>query len=162
MQQVSVKADVVDRVQGVLWGPQPGPQTLFLSCRYKEVLFGGQAGGGKSDALIGDCLHGVFQYGSAWRAILFRNEYPNIEELEGRCLELFTPIWGDGCYKVGRKRFELDTEKGTAILSLRAMDERKAVYKYQGHQFSWIGFDELTQWPSDWWYEYLLSRLRSP
>lgn len=30
-----------------LWAPNPGPQTYFLQCTAKELLFGGSAGGGK-------------------------------------------------------------------------------------------------------------------
>lgn len=34
-------------------------------------------------------------------------------------------------------------------------------FKYRGRQFQYIGWDELTLWPSDTCYVYLLSRLRS-
>lgn len=169
---VQVKLDVVDRAlaelegpaanQRVIWQPQDGPQSLFLLCDFREIFFGGAAGGGKSDALIGRILQHANEYGSACRAILIRQSYPTLEELEARCLELFTPIWGDKCYKAGTKRFELETANGTAMVRLRAMAEKKDVYKHHGHQFSLICWDELTMWESDWWYEYLLTRLRSP
>ena len=35
-----------------LWRPHPGPQTVFLAAGEFEALYGGAAGGGKSDALL--------------------------------------------------------------------------------------------------------------
>ena len=33
--------------------------------------------------------------------------------------------------------------------------------RYQGQAFNWIGFDELTQWPTDYAWNYMRSRLRT-
>jgi hypothetical protein len=35
-----------------LWEPHPGPQTEFLQSDAYEVLYGGAAGGGKTDCLM--------------------------------------------------------------------------------------------------------------
>jgi len=149
--------------QRVIWTPQPGPQELFLKCRFEDVLYGGAAGGGKSDGLLGDYCSGIELYGSAWRGILFRKTYKNLEELERRSIEILSPVYGIDCYKRGRTTWEIPSfsGKGTATLQLRALEAEIDVYKYQGHQFSWIGFDELTHWGSDWYIEYLFTRLRS-
>ena len=57
----------------VVWTPQPGSQTLFLSCPIFEALYHGTRGPGKTDALIMDFAQHVGQgLGSAWRGILFR------------------------------------------------------------------------------------------
>lgn len=39
-----------------LWVPNPGPQTEAYFCEADELLFGGEAGGGKSDLIIGLAL----------------------------------------------------------------------------------------------------------
>ena len=39
------------------WMPNPGPQTKAYYCEADELLFGGEAGGGKSDLLIGLALN---------------------------------------------------------------------------------------------------------
>jgi hypothetical protein len=36
----------------ILWEPNAGPQTAFLMSEAREVLYGGAAGGGKTDALM--------------------------------------------------------------------------------------------------------------
>lgn len=38
---------------GMRWVPNPGPQTEAYFCQADELLYGGEAGGGKSDLLIG-------------------------------------------------------------------------------------------------------------
>ena len=41
----------VDEAQEVVFKPNEGPQTSFLSSSEREVLYGGAAGGGKSYAM---------------------------------------------------------------------------------------------------------------
>jgi len=41
------------------------------------------------------------------------------------------------------------------------LDKDMDVTRYQGQAFNWIGFDELTQWPSPFAWDYMRSRLRS-
>ena len=39
--------------QHMLWIPNPGPQTDAYFCEADELLYGGEAGGGKTDLLVG-------------------------------------------------------------------------------------------------------------
>ena len=41
------------------------------------------------------------------------------------------------------------------------LDKDDDVSRYQGLSFSWVGFDELTQWSTSYAWDYLRSRLRS-
>ena len=41
------------------------------------------------------------------------------------------------------------------------LDKDTDVTRYQGQAFNWIGFDELTQWPTPYAWDYMRSRLRS-
>ncbi len=47
------------------------------------------------------------------------------------------------------------------IFTIPFLDKRKDVYQYQGHAYTYVGWDELTQWPDDFAYNYLFSRVRS-
>ena len=64
----------------ILWEPQP-KQQLALSCPAFELFYGGAAGGGKSDFLLADFLAGCNEGRGAWRGILFRRTYKELEEL---------------------------------------------------------------------------------
>ena len=146
-------------VENVAWKPQEGPQSLACALDYDELFYGGAAGGGKSDVILGKPARGIQQYGRAWRGVVFRRSYKQLEELERRAIEIYAPIYGIESFKRGNDEWIFPNG---ASLKFRAMVERDDVYKYQGHQYNYIAFDELTQWPDDWWYEYLSSRLRSP
>ncbi|MBW2690731.1 MAG: terminase family protein, partial [Deltaproteobacteria bacterium] len=146
----------------VVWTPQPGPQTAFVICPYEEVLYGGSAGGGKSDALIGDFASGIEQYGGSWHGVLCRRSFPQLAEIEKRCLEIFSPHYGQSSYKRSVRTWNFDTDRGLSTLKLASIDDEIKVIDHQGHQYSWIGMDEATQWPSDAVIEYLITRLRSP
>ena len=148
--------------QKVIWTPQPGPQTAFIQCPYREVLYGGAAGGGKSDALIGDFASGIEQYGNSWHGVLCRRSFPQLAEIEKRCLEIFSPNYGQSSYKRSIKTWNFDTERGLSTLKLASIDDEIKVIDHQGQQYSWICMDEATQWPSDAVIEYLINRLRSP
>ena len=58
------------------WRPN-ARQREALACGAYELLYGGQAGGGKSDYLLVAPLRWVHVPGS--RAILFRRSYPELE-----------------------------------------------------------------------------------
>ncbi len=81
----------------------------MLSCPFFEVLYGGAAGGGKTDALLGDFATGIEQYGESWRGVIFRRTYPMLDEIERRSLEIFGPIYGEKCYSVGNKEWNFPT-----------------------------------------------------
>jgi hypothetical protein len=53
------------------------------------------------------------------------------------------------------------TFPGGSALKLRFLEQDRDVEKYQGHAYTWIGFDELTNWASDYCYMYMHSCARS-
>jgi hypothetical protein len=140
-----------------LWAPQPGPQTDAITANWcPELFYGGAAGGGKSDFLLGDYLQDVPTYGQAWRGVLFRRTYPELEELIARSKEMYPQtggIWNDQ-----NKTWRWPNG---ATLKVRYAERNDDVLRYQGHQYTWIGWDELTQWHTLYCYKYMKSRLRS-
>ena len=142
---------------GPAWTPQPGPQANAIAAdAVGELFYGGAAGGGKSDFLLGDFLQDVETYGKHWRGILFRRTYAELEELLARSREIY-PQTGAKWNEVRRTW----TWPNGANLKLRYLERDADALRYQGHQYTWIGWDELTQWPTLYAYRYLRGRLRS-
>lgn len=145
------------------WDPQPGPQTSALMARFvDELFFGGARGGGKSDFLLGDYLQDI-DIGKAWRGIMFRKTYPELEELQNRAMEIF-PLVG-GIYKA-TKSAEFPFANcwyfpSGATLKMRYLEKDKDADNYQGHQYTWIGFDELTNHAKPYAYNKIKACLRS-
>ncbi|MEL4383030.1 hypothetical protein AAEH94_23675, partial [Shewanella algae] len=86
----------------------------------------------------------------------FRRTYPELEELIARSTEIYLPT---GAHWHETKRTW--RWPNGATLKMRYAERETDKYRYQGHQYTWIGWDELTQWPSLSVYRYLRSRLRS-
>jgi hypothetical protein len=127
------------------WTPQPGPQADAISAVWcPELLFGGAKYGGKSDYLLGDFLQDVQTYGKNWRGILYRQEQPQLDEIIARSHEIF-PQTG-GVYAIQAKTWKW---ANGATLRFRHLDSAKEISKYQGHSYTWIGFDELGNWHTD-------------
>lgn len=140
----------------IVWKPQPGPQTEFLSRKEFEVGYGGAAGGGKSDALLGDASRFI-DYPD-YRAVLFRRTYKQLSEggaLIDRSQSIYRKLGGD--YK--EAKFEWHFPSGAKIL-FRHMEHEHNKFNYQGAQYHFVGFDEATQF-TETQYKYLMSRCRS-
>ncbi len=139
-----------------IWEPQPGPQALAIGAQFvQELMFGGARGGGKSDFLLGDFLQDI-HLGAIWRGILFRKSYPELEELITRAKEIYAPF--GAIYKVADKTFVFPSG---ATLKMRHVETESDCDKYQGHQYTWIGWDELTNWADLKSYKKLKACLRS-
>jgi predicted phage terminase large subunit-like protein len=120
-----------------------------------EVLFGGAAGGGKSDALLMGALQFVDVPGYA--AILFRRTYADLS-LPSALMDRARGWLGGTSARWADKEKTWHFPSG-ATLTFGYLDTASDRYRYQSSEFQFIGFDELTQFPEvD--YLFLFSRLR--
>jgi len=139
-----------------MWTPQPGPQADAISADWcEELFFGGARGGGKSEYLIGDYLQDVPTYGADWTGIFIRRTYPELEEVIRRTKTAFPETGAE--WSVQAKEW---TWPNGAVLKMRYLESVDDASRYQGHEYSWIGWDELTQWPTLEAYRMLKACLR--
>lgn len=137
----------------IIWQPQP-KQIEFMERPEYEALYGGAAGGGKSDALLIEALRQV--HIPHYRGIIFRKTYPQLSELIDRSHALYKPCF-PGC-KYNEQKHCWSFPSGAKIY-FGAMQYKKDRTNYQGKRYDFIGFDELTHFTWDE-YSYMFSRNR--
>ena len=139
-----------------IWQPQPGPQALAIAASFiDELLYGGARGGGKTSFLLGDFLQDV-DVGPGWSGILFRRTYPELEEAIKQSKEIYSPL--GATYKVSERTWHFPSG---ATLKMRHLDTEADADLYQGHEYPWIGYDELGNWPDLKAYDKLTACCRS-
>ena len=156
IEDVSYETEFEEEHANVLFKPNKGPQTDFLAAGEREVLYGGSAGGGKSYAMLADPLR--YMGHPAFSGLLLRHTTEELRELIFKSQELYPKIWPG--IKWSERKMQWTAPSG-ARLWMSYLDRDDDVLRYQGLAFSWIGFDELTQWQSPYAWNYMRSRLRS-
>lgn len=141
------------------WSPHyPTPrQAVFLGYQGREALYGGAAGGGKTDAALMAASQYVCVPG--YNAIIFRQTYGQLAQ-DGGLIERSMEWWGDSAtYQQGTHRW---TFPSGASVTFGSLQYEKDKHKYQGAEYHFVYFDELTNFPTGGAYTYLFSRLRRP
>jgi hypothetical protein len=142
-----------------VWQAQAGSQELFLSCPLREVCYSGTRGPGKTDALLMSfAQHCGKGYGLHWRGVIFRKEYKHLDDIitkSKRWFNQFSPahrprflssqgamkwVWPDG-----------------EELLFRAFSDPDDYWNFHGHEYPFIGWEELTSWSSIDCYESMMS-----
>jgi phage terminase large subunit-like protein len=142
-------------------GHTPSPkQRAFLLLPHREALFGGAAGGGKSDALLMAALQYVDIPG--YSAILFRRRLKDLSQPDSLLSRAHDWLAGsDAKWNSGQHEYIFPTGAKPAKIAFGYLDSDQDKIRYQGAQYQFVGFDELTQiYESD--YRYMFSRLRKP
>lgn len=143
-------------------------QVHFLTYAGEELLYGGQAGGGKSDAL----LMGALQYVEekhipedenrlTYDCLILRRTLDDLEmpnAILDRAKQWLLPFEDMGLvyYRDIKKQFRFSSG---ATITFRYLAHNNDLNKYQGAEFQYVAFDELTQFLENQ-YNYLHSRLR--
>lgn len=140
----------------VIWSPQEGPQTALLQCPVFEVFYGGARGGGKTESSLGDWLQHSSTYGEAAIGIFVRRKFTQLAEVIARSKQLFT--------KLGAKYNEQKAEwkmPGGARLKFVYLERDSDAENYQGHNYTRIYVEEVTNFPLPGPIDKLRATLRS-
>lgn len=126
----------------VIWEPFPGSQKKFMKCPVWECLLHGNRGGGKTDVLIMDFLQGVGRgYGSDYKGLLLREATTELGDVISKTKKWIPKIFPTAKYNGSRKIW---TFEGGETLWLNYARTLEDYDQYHGHEYPWIGWEELT------------------
>lgn len=134
-----------NKKQLALWQPNPdangipNPQRLAVESEATILGYGGAAGGGKTDLLLG--LAATQHH----RSVIFRRVFPNLRSVIERSREILNPEGIDNSkdsYNESLHRWVLD---GGRMIEFEACQYEKDREKQRGRPRDFYGFDEATE-----------------
>jgi len=142
--------------ENVVFRPNKGPQTEFLASSEREVFYGGARGGGKSYAMLVDPLRYCDK--SHHRALLLRRSMPELRDMINHSQRLYGRAFPGAKWREQEKEWRFPSG---ARIEFGYAENLTDVLRYQGQSYTWIGIDELPQYPTPEIYNFLRSSLRS-
>ncbi len=131
-------------------------QNKFHASPAKFRLLGGAAGGGKSEAMVFECIALANEHPNA-HILMMRKTFP---ELKMSLIMRFLERLPKDSYKYNASDHFLIWKRTNSRIQFGHCQSNEDVYRYQGAEFDFIGVDELTQF-NEYTFKFLISRLRS-
>lgn len=139
--------------KNIVWKPQPR-QLAFMSRPEDEALYGGAAGGGKSDALVIEATRQV--HIPHYKGLILRKTFPQLTELIDKSQNYYKQAFPKARYNGSDHTWRFPSGAKIIFGSLQHSQDKT---NYQGKAYDFIAFDELTHFTYDE-YIYLTSRNR--
>jgi len=140
-----------------VWKPLPGSQTLALSCPANVVLYEGTRGPGKTDAQLMRFRTRVgMGYGAFWNGVIFDREYKNLADIVAKSIRWFSGL-GDGARFTGGSGSFQWRWPGGETLVFRHIKRQQDYRIYPGHEFPFIGWNELSKYPTSELFDLMMS-----
>lgn len=146
---------VVDQRE-IIFKPNPGPQTDFLASNEREVFYGGARGGGKTYSLIVDPLR--YCHKQKHRALFLRRSMPELRDIINHTQQIYPKAYPGARWREQEKEWRFPSG---ARIEFGYAESRADALRYQGQAYSWIGIDELPQYPDEAILNDLTGSLRS-
>ena len=145
----------------VAWRPLPGSQALAISCPCDEILYHGTRGGGKTETqlayYVSRCGMG---YGKHWRGVIFDRGYRNLDDVIAKSKEMIPKVFPTAKFLESTSSLKWVFPDGEELMFRHI--KRPSDYRiYHGQQFPFIGFNELTSYPTNELYDSMQSCCRS-
>lgn len=141
----------------IVWSPLPGSQTLAMSCPANIIVYHGSRGPGKTDAQLLRFRRRVgLGYGRHWRGVIFDRQYKNLDDLVSKSMRWF-PEFKDGARFLSSKSDYKWVWPTGEELMFRTVRQESDYWGFHGQEFPFIGWNELTKYPTDALFEAMMS-----
>lgn len=146
----------------IVWSPiANSSQELALDTRAQHTLYTGARGPGKTDTQLMRFRKRVGQgYGPFWRGIILDREYKNLDDLVLKSKRWFN-AFNDGARFLAAGKDYKWTWPGGEELLFRAAKDPEDYWDFHGQEFPFVGFNELTKYPTGDLYDMMRSVNRS-
>ena len=147
----------------VVWEPIAGSSQEFaLDSRASHTLYTGSRGPGKTDTQLMRFARNVGKgYDAAWRGIIFDREYKNLDDLVAKSKKWYPRIFKSHCkFQESKGDYKWVWDTGEELL-FRVIKKKSDYDNYHGHEYPFIGWNELTKYPSSELYDMMMSCNRS-
>lgn len=151
-----------DETPEIVWSPVKGSaQELALSAPCNHILLHGGRGWGKTECQLMRFRRNVGRgYGTYWRGIIFDLEYKNLDDLVTKSKRLFRLFDDKARFLESASQYKWVWPTGEELLFRQAKTESD-YWNYHGHEYPYVGWNELTKYPTNKIYNKMLSINRS-
>lgn len=146
-QRTRLETQALDDTARLRWVPNPGPQMEAYLSEADELYYGGEAGGGKSDLLLGLAIN------CHQRAVIFREVKDDARELGQRLCSILGSTAG---YNDQMARWR----SGKQEIAFEGMPNEEDKQRHKGRPRDLHGFDEIPDF-TETQYEFVIAWNRS-
>lgn len=130
--QAEIEKEINAATSHMRWVPNPGPQTDAYYCKADQLLYGGQAGGGKTDILLGLATQ------EHQRSLILRRLNAEVDYLAERAEEIIG-------HSNGLNKQKMRWIMGSRVIQFGGCQFAGDEKKYKGQPKDLIGVDEASE-----------------
>lgn len=156
------KLNSEDLLKRLRWQPIPdSSQEQAVHTHADQTLYCGTRGCGKTAAQLMCFRNGVGRgWGDAWTGVIFDTEYKPLVNIIAQSKKFYANL-GDGAVWRNAKADQFWSWPSGEKLYFRAASDLNDARNYLGHEYAFIGYNELSKWPTSEVYDHLMGTLRA-
>ena len=157
-----MEAKAIDPEFNVVWQPIPdSSQEFAVDTRCDHTLYHGTRGPGKTSTQLARFRRHVgVGYGSFWRGVIFDREFKNLADLVAQSKRMFSEF-ADGAEFLSSASDYCWKWPTGEMLFFRHVKKPADYDAFHGHEYPFLGWNELTKHPTSELYDKMMSTNRS-
>nr|MBA3352225.1 terminase [Blastocatellia bacterium] len=146
----------------IVWEPIPdSSQEYAVNTFCHHTLYHGTRGPGKTITQLMRFRRNVGRgYGAFWRGVIFDREYKNLSDLVAQSKRFFNAMFDGAKFLESASEYKWTWPTGEELL-LRHIKKLSDYDNFHGHEYPFLGWNELTKYPTSELYDKMMSTNRS-